>query len=105
MDQKTVERLATAAADWVKANRDLHGAQAGEDAEGHVMGIMERFAAKNHRDAGAWFDAQFQFEMCQPNSPIPDPRHKFTPHRKFPWQCAGCGYPEHATLKHLATQN
>lgn len=28
-------------------------------------------------------------------------RHPFSPHRKYPWFCKHCGYPEWETLKHI----
>lgn len=30
-----------------------------------------------------------------------DTRHKFTPHRKWPWFCRECGYAPHEQLKHI----
>ncbi len=33
----------------------------------------------------------------------PDTRHRYTPHKKYPWFCE-CGYPEHETLVHLPTE-
>lgn len=29
-----------------------------------------------------------------------DDRHAYVPHRKWPWFCDRCGYPEHENLKH-----
>lgn len=31
-------------------------------------------------------------------------RHAYAPHRKYPWFCDLCGYPEHETLKHSPAQ-
>lgn len=30
----------------------------------------------------------------------PDNRHTYRPHKKYPWFCGVCGYPEHERLKH-----
>ena len=30
----------------------------------------------------------------------PDPPHRYQPHKKYPWFCGECGYPEHERLKH-----
>ena len=32
--------------------------------------------------------------------PTPPPLHAYKPHRKWPWFCGECGYPEHERLKH-----
>lgn len=32
--------------------------------------------------------------------PIKPTVHTYNPHRKWPWFCADCGYPEHEQLKH-----
>lgn len=29
--------------------------------------------------------------------------HEYKPHRKYPWFCELCGYPEHERLKHPAS--
>ena len=35
------------------------------------------------------------------SSPPSAARHKFVPHRKYPWFCGTCGYAPHEALKHL----
>lgn len=31
--------------------------------------------------------------------------HAYKPHRKYPWFCAECGYPEHERLKHTPSSH
>jgi len=35
------------------------------------------------------------------NRAQPDARHKYAPHKKYPWFCAHCGYAEHEVLMHF----
>lgn len=41
------------------------------------------------------------FKLRQGHTPETRPaRHAYVPHRKYPWFCSYCGYPEHETLQH-----
>ena len=67
MDQRTVEALARAGADWVNAHRGIHGAIEGENAQGHIEGLALRFGAAHGNEAAGWFESAFRSALTEPS--------------------------------------
>lgn len=46
-------------------------------------------------------DALLEIAWSRQPKPVYSDRHRFNPHKKYPWFCAECGYGPSEPLKHI----